>query len=291
MLPSLLDGAQVALTGWKTPPITEELLAAHPDLQIVAHSAGSIRQLVPADAIERGRLRVSHAAICIAEAVAEFVLAQTFMHLRRPHLQDEAMKAGEEWFTIRKTMLGRLLGNLTVGIVGAGYVGRLVIGLFRAFRARVLVADPFLTEQRAQELGVEIASLDQLMRQSDVVSLHAPVLPETRHMIGAPQLDLLRDGALFINTARSPLVDQEALLTALRTGRFTAALDVFDTEPLPGDSPFRSVPNAILSPHSAGHTSDTYRRQGDVAVEETGRFLSGTALRHEVTRAMLSTMA
>jgi phosphoglycerate dehydrogenase-like enzyme len=286
-----LDGARAALTGWGTPPLGPELLAAHPDLKLVAHSAGSVRRLVPEDAIETGRLKVSHSAINIAEAVAEFVLAETMMFLREPHRHDAGLKAGEAWFDLRHRYLGRLLGSQTVGLVGAGYVGRLVIGLFKAFGARVMVADPFLTQERAQALGVELATLDDLLANCDIVSLHAPVLPETRHMIGARELARLRDGALFINTARSALVDEAALASALQTGRFTAAIDVFDAEPLPADNPFLKLPNAIVSPHAAGHTFDTHLRQGDTAVAEVMRFLAGEPLRHEVTKTMLATMA
>jgi phosphoglycerate dehydrogenase-like enzyme len=290
-LPGLVEGAHTALTGWGTPPITAALLARLPELRLVSHAAGSVRRLVPGEAIETGRLKVSHVAIHIAEAVAEFVLAQTLAILREPHLHDAGMKAGKPWFELRERHLGRLLGNLTVGLVGAGYVGRLVIRLFKAFDARVQVYDPFLAPERAAELGVQSVSLDTILATSDIVSLHAPDLPETRHMIGAEQLRRLGDGTIFINTARSALVDEDALIAALKENRFVAAIDVFDTEPLPADSPFRSLPNAILSPHAAGHTADTHKRQGATAVEEIGRFLRGEPLRHEVTKAMLLTMA
>ncbi|MGK9168913.1 hydroxyacid dehydrogenase [Inquilinus limosus] len=290
-LPRLLDGAVAALTGWGTPPIGDEVLAARPGLALVAHSAGSVRRLVPAAAIESGRIQVSHAAVNIAESVAEFVIAQCLSILREPHRHDSGMKAGEDWFELRRRCLGRLLGAQTVGIVGAGYVGRLVIRLFRAFGARILVSDPYLSAEKAAELGVERAGLDDLLGASDIVSLHAPALPETRHMIGAAQLARLRDGCLFINTARSALIDEAALLAALRTGRFTAALDVFDQEPLPADSPFRGLPNVVLSPHAAGHSADSHRRQGATTVDEICRFLAGEPLRHRVTPAMLATMA
>lgn len=290
-LVQLLDGAGAALTGWGTPPIGDDVLAARPELGLVAHSAGSVRRLVPPAAIESGRLQVTHAAVHIAESVAEFVIAQTLSILREPHRHDVGMKANEGWLDLRARHLGRLLGEQTVGLVGAGYVGRLVIKLFRAFGSRVLVFDPFLSAEKAAELGVERAGLDELLGACDIVSLHAPALPETRHMIGAAQLARLRDGSLFINTSRPSLVDEAALLAALRTGRFQAALDVFDQEPLPADSPFRTLPNVVLSPHAAGHTADSHKRQGATTVDEICRFLAGEPLRHPVTPAMLATMA
>jgi phosphoglycerate dehydrogenase-like enzyme len=167
----------------------------------------------------------------------------------------------------------------------------MLIRQFKAFDAWVLVYDPFLEPAEADKLGVELVGLDELLGRSDIVSLHVPSLPETRHMIGAAQLAQLKDGALFINTARGALVDEPALIDELSKGRFTAVLDVFENEPLAEDSPLRSLRNAILAPHAAGHTHETYLRQGSTAVDEALLFLAGKPLRHEVTRSMLATMA
>lgn len=290
-LPRLLETATVAITGWGTPRLDDALLEARPGLRFVAHAAGSIRQLVPFPAIESGRLRVAHAAIHIGEAVVEFVFAQILDHLRNPTGLAQGMRAGEPWFALRTRLLGRLLGEQTVGLVGAGYIGRMMIRRLQAFDAKVLVHDPHLDPDGAARLGVETCSLERLLAESDIVSLHVPSLPATRHMIGRAQLALLKPGALFINTARGAIVDEEALVEVLREGRFTAALDVYEKEPLPDDSPLRRMDNAILAPHAAGHTRDTYRRQGASAVDETLRYLAGQALKHEVTAAMLPTMA
>jgi phosphoglycerate dehydrogenase-like enzyme len=289
-LPELLDGAVACITGWGTPPLSVELLKASPNLRLVAHSAGSVRNLVPLKLVEEG-LRVSHAAAIIADAVAEFVVSEALLGLRPLHEIDRGMRAGEDWKPLRERYIGRLLGACTVGIIGAGYVGRKVINLFNSFGAKVGVYDPLLTNESAAALGVSPWTLDQLLMDSDVVSLHAPLLPETREMIGAAQLAQLRDGSLFINTARAALVDEEALLKELQSGRISAALDVFATEPLPFDSPFRSLPNVILSPHAAGHTSDTYLRQGQAMVEDVGRYIRGEQLVFEVSVEMLPTMA
>jgi phosphoglycerate dehydrogenase-like enzyme len=289
-LAPLLDGAVACITGWGTPPLTADLLARKSNVRLVAHTAGSIRNLVPVDLMGDG-LRVSHAAAIIADAVAEFVISEALLGLRPLHQIDLGMRAGEEWKTLRERTMGRLLSACTVGIVGAGYVGRKVIHLFQAFDSRTLVCDPLLSPKEAGDLGALPQSLDDLLAESDVVSLHAPVLPETRGMIGAAQLARLRDGALFINTARAELVDEDALLSELQSGRISAALDVFATEPLPANSPFRTLTNVILSPHSAGHTTDTYLRQGKAMVEEVRRYLCGEPLVFEVSAQMLPTMA
>jgi len=123
------------------------------------------------------------------------------------------------------------------------------------------------------------------------VTLQAPATAETYRMIGAEQLSWLRDGAIFINTARAHLIDEAALLAELRKGRISAALDVFDQEPLPDDSPFRELDNLIITPHIAAVTHPAYRRQGEITVDEVARFLSEGELRYEVTRDMLDTMA
>ena len=286
----ILNNAEACLTGWGTPPLSDEILTAHPRLGLVAHTAGSIRRLVSISAMARG-IRVSHAATVIADAVAEQVILGALLCLRPLHKIDQEMKLGGDWMNLRDRYPGRLLGSQTIGIIGAGYVGRVVIRLFKAFGCRVLVSDPFLSRDQAETLGVELVDLSALIGTVDILSLHAPVLPETRGMIGAEQIRSLRDGAIFINAARSALVDEQALLRELKTGRITGILDVFDQEPLPPDSPFRELPNLILSPHSAGHTIDTHQRQGDAMVDEIQRFFNREPLQHEVTPEMFATMA
>lgn len=289
-LPGLLEGATAALTGWGTPPLTEDLLDRCPDLRLVAHTAGSVRHLLPPDALDRG-IRLSHAAAMIADAVAELTVLQALLFLRPLHEIDRAMKAGEPWGAVKDGYPARLLGNRTVGVVGTGRVGRAVIRLFRGFGCRVLAYDPYLTDADAADLGVEAVPLDDLCGGADIVTIHAPVLPETTGMIGRTQLARMRDGAILLNNARSPLVDEEALFGELRAGRLVAALDVFAEEPLPADSPVRGLPSVLLSPHLAGKTIDTYLRQGQAMVDEVGRFLRGEPLRFEVTAAMLPLIA
>ena len=286
----LLDGAVACLTGWGTPPLTEAVLVEHPSLKLVAHTAGSIRRLLPPSALENG-IQVTHAAGVIADAVAELVISEALLGARRLHEIDRRFRAGDGWFDLRTEYPGHLLGAQTIGIVGAGYVGRIVIRLFKAFGCQMLVYDPTLTDDEAADLGVESRGLDELFAESDVVSLHAPVLPETRGMIGARQFGRLRDGAFFINTARAALIDEAALLAELRTGRIAAGLDVFDQEPLPPDSAFRGLTNVVLSPHVAGHSIETHLRQGQAMVDEIGRFIRGETLQYRITPAMLRNMA
>jgi len=140
-------------------------------------------------------------------------------------------------------------------------------------------------------LGVRKVGLAELLTHCPVVSLQAPSTQETYHMIGARELSLLQDGAILINTARSWLVDQEALLAELQSGRIQAALDVFDQEPLPVDHPFRQLDNVFLTPHVAAATFQARQRQGQIVVEEVRRFFSGQPLQYQVTLEKLAIMA
>jgi phosphoglycerate dehydrogenase-like enzyme len=126
--------------------------------------------------------------------------------------------------------------------------------------------------------------LDRVIAEADILSNHAPITPETRHMVRARELALLKDGAILINSARAWAIDQDALLDEIRSGRIWAVLDVFEPEPLPDDSPLRALPNVFLTPHRAGHTVETLARQGQEAVEEVARFFAGEPVRRRVAR-------
>ena len=289
-LGSLLARATACLTGWGTPPITEDVLAAAPTVRLVAHTAGSVRSLLPAAAIGT-RIRVTHAAALIAPAVAEMVILQILTCLRKLHRLDSGLRNGVPWSSLCEAYPGRLLRGLVVGVVGASQTGRETIQLLLGLRARVVVFDPTLDARGAVKLGVELATLDDLLTQSDIVTLHAPVLAGTRGMIGARELGLLHDGALLINSARAALVDSVALFAELRSGRIEAALDVFDTEPIPENSELRRLETAVISPHMAGHTIETHWQQGSAMVEEVCRFLRGDALRYEILPNRIADMA
>lgn len=185
------------------------------------------------------------------------------------------------------------LGNYgkTAGIIGASRIGLKTIELLQHFDIEVLLYDPYATPEQAEALGVELVGLDELMARSDVASLHAPSLPSTRHMIDARRLALLRDGATFINTARAAIVDQEALIRELRSGRIRAAIDVTEPEVLPEDSPLYDLPNVLLTPHIAGSVGAERERLGTLIVNEVERFVRGERLKHAVDFNTLDRMA
>ena len=281
---------RAVITGWGSPKVDLEALAAAPNLEIVAHAAGSVRPYVDESAWDSG-VHVTHAADVIAEAVAEYTLGAILLGLRGFIGHQETLRAGGWKPSAGGSNVGGLLAERRVGVVAASMVGRRVIPLVRAFTSDVVLFDPFVDEPGAAELGVQLADLDTLMRTSDVVTLHAPILPATHHMIGRRELDLMKPGALFVNCARAWLVDQDALLDVLAAGRIDAVLDVFDDEPLPADSPFRDLPNAVLTPHIAGFTLETRARQMGAMVDEIARHFAGEPLRHEIPRAQVTRMA
>jgi phosphoglycerate dehydrogenase-like enzyme len=289
--PDLLREAEVALTGWGTPALQEAWLEQAPALKLIGHCAGSVRGIIPPGVFGRG-VALVHAAPIIADAVAEFCVALELLWLRRIPEISRDLKATGDWGAMKRLGLeGRLLAAQTVGLVGSGYVAQRHIRLLRAFGPRIRVADPFLTAERARELGVERASMEEVFGESAVIAVHVPKTPETHHLIGADLLRRIQPGAVLIQTSRSWVMDQEALLRELATGRFFAALDVFDREPQPADSPFYQFDNVIVTPHIAGGTRESYARQGRAMAEEIERFGRGEPLRYQIPADRFDQMA
>jgi phosphoglycerate dehydrogenase-like enzyme len=285
-----LTRAEVLVTGWGTPPLTA-LADWSPErfpLRLVAHSAGTVKQLVPLAALERG-LRVTHANDSLAESVAEFTIGLMILARRQTFQAWARMKTGQPHVPLHTQ---RELTGSTVGIIGASNIGRRVMRLLQPWRVTTLLYDPYCPPAVAAELGATLVPLLDLMRQSDIVSLHAPVTAQTLKMLGAAEFGAMQDGALFINTARGRLIDADALLRELQAGRLFAVLDVTDpTEPLPLVSPFYQVENCVILPHMAAVSVEARRRQGVYTVDDVFRYLTGQPLLHEVMAERWDTMA
>lgn len=278
-----LRGYDGLITTWGVPRITDEMLDDAPDLQVIAHSAGSVKFLVGEEVLRRG-VRVSSASVAMAPAVAEVALIMTMMALRHIHEFDKGMRhARNPWDGAKAYGPGQELAAQVVGVIGAGYIGRLYIGMVRGLGATVRVFDPYLAADDEAALGVETVPLDDLLAGCDVVAIHAPSTPETHRMIGARELGLMRDGALLVNTARSWVLDEEALVAELVSGRIRAALDVYEQEPLPVDHLLRGLDNVILTPHMAGASVQSRFRQGDCVVRDLTAVFTGAPMSHEVT--------
>jgi phosphoglycerate dehydrogenase-like enzyme len=185
--------------------------------------------------------------------------------------------AGGPW----QTSVGRDLRGTTLGIVGLGNLGQRVARVGAAFEMRVLGWSRSLTEETARSVGAgRAASLHDLLRESDIVSIHIPLNAATRGLIGPAELALMKPEALIINSSRGPIIDEAALVEALETGRIAGAgLDVFDEEPLPGDHPLRRLPNVIATPHLGYVTQANYRAYFEGVVEDIAAWLDGTPVR------------
>ncbi|MNI65892.1 Glycerate dehydrogenase [compost metagenome] len=169
--------------------------------------------------------------------------------------------------------------------------GRHFIRLLKQFEVKVLVYDPFLSESQINELGAVKVELDELLQDSDVVSIHAPSIPETNNLMNARTLQLMKDNAILINTARGSLIDEEALVAELRKGRLWACIDVTQPEPPDLNHPFRSLPNVTLIPHIAGASNNGLHRVARYVIREIELFVQGEPLHGEVNFSRLHTMA
>ncbi|MFF8913397.1 hydroxyacid dehydrogenase [Streptomyces sp. NPDC015032] len=281
-----LADAEVLFTCWGATPLTAEVLAAAPRLRAVVHAAGSVKHHITDACWERG-IAVTSAAGANALPVAEFTLAAIlFANKRVLHSADRyrALRTEHDW-------LAELDGSgnyrRTVGVVGASRIGRRVIELLRPFDLDVLLYDPYVDGAQAARLGVRLTSLDELCTNSSVVSVHAPQLPETHHMIGAAQLSAMATGTTLINTARGSLVDEEALLPELTSGRLHAVLDVTEPELPPAHSPLYELPNVLLTPHVAGSLGNELHRMADEALDELERYVQGRPFADPVRAGVL----
>lgn len=268
-----VDGI-LSLNGSGAPEITTEALREAGTVKVAAISHwwhGSHDAAVPM--WRAAGVEVMDVSDGCNEAVAEWTLGAAIAGLRRFEHFDREMKSGVVWPQWRG-VAGQLTGS-TFGIVGLGRVGRLVAKLLQPFRTRVIAYDAFTTPEQAAELGVELVDLDTLLRTADAISLHIAVTPETTGMIGAREFSLIKDGALFINSARAALLDNDAFRAELAKKRFRAYLDVYQPEPPPADDILRTLDNVVLTPHVAGTTDRMFLDCGRRAIEALREYLPG----------------
>ncbi|MFJ2256999.1 hydroxyacid dehydrogenase [Streptomyces sp. NPDC087844] len=284
-----LADTEILITGWGCPRIDEAVLDTAPALRAILHAAGSVKDLLSPAVWERG-IVVSSAADANALPVAEYTLAMVL-------LAGKDLLAQRDRFRTRRAFpQGEIvpgIGNFgrRVGIVGASRIGRRLIELLKPFDLSVSLADPYVDATEAAALGVRLLPLDDLLRTSDIVTVHAPQTPETHQLIGRRELALMPTGSVLINTARGGLLDHDALVDELRADRLGAILDVTDPEPLPVDSPLFDLPNAFITPHLAGSQGNEVARLGLAVTQEAERLAHGGELAHAVDHAVLERTA
>lgn len=283
-----LRQADVIVSTWGTPVLNAEFLAAAPALKAVFYAAGSVKGFVT-DAVWEREIVVSSAWAANGIPVAEYSFATILLSLKRFWHFSRMMRDGA-------TGQGNLpvpgAYHSKVGLVSLGAVGRATARMLQSLEVTLLAHDPFIPEEQAGELRVSLVSLPELFRECDVISIHAPWIPETERMITGELIASMRPGATLINTARGAVIAEDEMIAVLsRRPDLSAVLDVTHPEPTAADSPLRSLPNVVLTPHIAGSMQGECARMGSWMADELRRYLSGEALRHRVTRAMLAKMA
>lgn len=264
--------------------LSDRVIAACPQLRVIGVARGEYRGVDLTAATRRG-IPVVYAGGRNASAVAELTLAFILM-LHRQLLPAHQFVAGGRWRSwdalFATTLIqGAELGGRVLGLLGLGFVGREVARRARAFDMQILAYDPFVRPESMADVGARAVGLPDLLAQSDVVSVHCKVTDETRDLLGGEAFARMKRGAFFINTARAAVVDQGALLDALRSGHLAgAALDVYWDEPLPPGSPLVGLPNVIHTPHIGGATVEVEARTSAMVVQDVLAVLRGARPAH-----------
>nr|WP_201470694.1 hydroxyacid dehydrogenase [Microbacterium hydrocarbonoxydans] len=273
----LIGEVEVILAGWGCPRVDREMLDRMPNLRAVVFAGGTAGAVLDTvEAVRRG-IVFTNAGEGNAQAVAEYTAATIVLAGKRARYAEQIYRSGRAFVDREVELLDTGNFGRTVGLVGASRIGRRVAQLLLATDLRVLIYDPYASDEEIVSLGGIKVELDDLLAASDIVSLHAPATAETEQMIGARELAIMRDGAVLINTARGSLIDHDALRRHLRTGRMDAILDVTEPEPLDADDELWTLPNVTLTPHIAGATGNELHRLGRDVVDEVARYVSGDA--------------
>jgi phosphoglycerate dehydrogenase-like enzyme len=291
LVSKLAEGYDALVVCHGSPYIDADVFNAAPRLKFVGELEGDrfANRIDVEAATERG-IRVVDTTHGSSLPVAEWALALMMIGLRNAGEQFRRLIRGDE-FRRSRDDAGFRLGELTgrqVGLIGLGHIGRRLVELLQPFRCSILVYDPYAPKEVAQALHVELAPLERVMSDADVVVCTAPLTPRTRGMIGARELDLLKTDSVFVNVSRGAIVDTDALIARAARGDIRVCLDVFDPEPIPAGSPVRDLPNVFLSPHIAGVTAACRPRFFSFMVDELERFFAGYDTLYDITSATLA---
>jgi len=286
--PELLAQVDVIFSGWGMVKLDAVFLAAVPKLQVVFYGAGSVRGFTTDESWARG-VKIVSAYAMNAVPVAEYTLATVLLSLK--NFWRHAFEAKRHGRYADRTVCAGAYGS-TVGLISLGMIGRMVRERLRAFDLKVIAYDPFVTPEQAVAMDVEMVTLDEVFRRSDVVSLHTPWLKETVGMIQGRHFEQMKERATFLNTARGAVVDEAGLIEVFtRRDDLTAILDVTHPEPPVAGSPLWTLPNLILTPHIAGSMDTECRRMGRLMVDEFDRWTRGETMQWLITKEKAALLA
>lgn len=281
--------AQCLVTGWGTPVLNAAWLRRLPQLEVVFHAAGTVKALAT-EALWRRGIRVTTAAQANAQPVAEYTCAQIILALKR--VWPRALAWREYRRYEHQDPLAPGAQNGTIGLISLSRTGRLVRELLRSYELQVLAYDPTVSPEEAAALGVRLVSLDRIFAESQVVSCHLPLLPQTTDLLRSRHFSVMPPGATFINTSRAGVLRAPDLLGVLkRRPDLWAILDVTSPEPPLPTARLLGLPNVILTPHLAGSQGEECRRLGRLIIGEIRRYLQNQPLEHEVKRQHLARIA
>jgi D-3-phosphoglycerate dehydrogenase len=255
-----IDGVVIRSRG----AMTRRIMEHAPKLKVVGRHGVGVDNVDLEAATEHG-IQVVNTPMAVVQPVAEHTVAMMLSLSKHMCVSETALRGGD--FEIRYRVMGRELRGRTVGIIGFGRIGRRVAEiLHRGFDMQVLYTDVVPAPEQERELGARKVDLEELLRTAEYITVHVPLLPETRHLIGDAQFDMMRRDALFFNASRGPVVDEAALYRALTEGKIAGAgLDVFEQEPTPADHPLLKLDNVVVTPHMATATQESMREMALVA--------------------------
>jgi len=265
-----IESADIVIVGWSD--MTKNIIDSAKKLKMISIWATTCHYADLEASKERG-IVVSHVPGYATEAVAEHVFALLLAAIRKLPLADRHVREGDfDW----RPFGGSELAGKTLGIIGTGAIGCRVAELAKAFKMQILGYDKYLNLKKAEEIGMKYVDLHTLLKESDIVTLHVTLTSETERLIGKKEIDAMKKGAVLINTSQGKVIDEKALIDALKSGKISfAGLDVFEEEPPSKGNSLFKLNNTILSPHVGFHTIEAKKRCTDVCIDNVLKFLEG----------------
>lgn len=281
-----LKDIDICVTGWGTPVMEEEVFAYANRLRFIAHTGGSVKPYITDACYERG-IRVVSGNSVFAESVAEGVIAYALASLRDIPKFSYELKQGI-W---PPQFYNRGLLERKVGIVGYGMIARYVVSMLKPFHCGIKVYSRHIAKEELEQHQMEKATLEEIFSTCDIISIHSGMTPENYHLITEELLNRMKPGTLLINTARGAIIDEEALIKVLNRKDIYAALDVYETEPLPPNHPLLLCENALLLPHMGGPTIDRRLSVTSSVIADIHNFLEEKPLLCEITASYAAKMS